>query len=132
MEITKNLCYGVKENTPKELLYVKRIILRSYDDENRNKEFMKLLDDFKVYQYNHNKAKDSDYFMWMYVDDNGKEYWNQVDLCCYQVSMQSVYKMWDLYNLCKTFDMNIKAEVQLDDVRNMVFKVEDELLRESD
>ena len=38
MEITEKLCYGVKENTPKELLYVKRIILRSYDDENRNKE----------------------------------------------------------------------------------------------
>ncbi len=132
MEITKNLCYGVKENTPKELLYVKRIILRSYDDETRNKEFMKLLDDFKVYQYNYDEAKDSDYFMWIYVDDNGKEHWNQVDLCCYQVSMQSVYKMWDLYNLCKTFDMNIKAEVQLDDIRNMIFKVEHELLKESD
>lgn len=126
MEITKRLCYGVDENTPKELLYIKRIILRSYDDENRNKEFMKLLDDFKVYQYNYDKAKDSDFFMWLYVDDNGKEHWNQVDLCCYQNDIQSIHKMLNLYDLCRTFDMDIKAEIQFDDIRNLVAKVESE------
>lgn len=126
MEITKKLCYGVNENTPKELLYIKRIILRSYDDENRNKEFMKLLDDFKVYQYNYDKAKDSDFFMWLYVDDKGKEHWNQVDLCCYQNDIQSIHKMLNLYDLCRTFDMNIKVEVRLDDIRNLVAKVESE------
>lgn len=126
MEITKKLCYGVNENTPKELLYIKRIILRSYDDENRNKEFMKLLQDFKVYQYNYDKAKDSDYFMWLYVDDKGKEHWNQVELCCYQNDIQSIHKMLNLYDLCRTFDMDIKVEVQLDDIRSLVNKIESE------
>lgn len=126
MEITKKLCYGVNENTPKELLYIKKIILRSYDDENKNKEFMKLLDDFKVYQYNYDKAKDSDFFMWLYVDDKGKEHWNQVELCCYQNDIQSVYKMFNLYVSCRTFDTSIKVEVQFDDIRNLVNKIESE------
>lgn len=126
MEITKKLCYGVDENTPKELLYIERIILRSYDDENRNKEFMKLLDDFKVYQYNYDKAKDSDFFMWQYINDKGEKDWKHIELCCYQNDIQSIHKMLNLYDLCRTFDTSIKVEVQFDDIRNLVAKVESE------
>lgn len=124
MKITKKLCYGVDENTPKELLYVKRIILRSYDDETRNKKFMENLKDFKIYQYNYKKSEDSDYFMWQYVDDNGKEDWKHIDLCCYQNNMESIHKMWHLYEICNSLNIDINAEIQFEDVRNLIKKIE--------
>lgn len=128
MKITKKLCYGVDENTPKELLYVKRIILRNYKEPEKVKTFMELISNFKIYQYNYDNSKDSDYFLWQYVNDKGKEDWKSVDLCCYQDNMESVYKMWTLYEICKTTYTGIEVEVQFDNIENLVNKIKEEVL----
>lgn len=126
MKITEKLCYGVNENTPRNFLYVKIIILRSYDDENRNKLFLETMQNFKIFQYNHNNSKDSDYFFWQYVNDEGQEDWKHIQLCCYQNNMESVYKMWKLYEICKNVGVNINAEIQFDDIRNLIREIEKE------
>lgn len=129
MIITKKLYYGVSEDTPKELLYVKKIILRSYDDENKNKTFMEIMSNFKIYQFNYDKAEDSDYFMWQYVNDNGIRDWKHIDLCCYQSDMESVHKMWNLFKICETTNIDINAEIQFDDIRNLIKEIEKKVWR---
>ena len=127
MKIIEKLCYGVDENTPKELLYVKRIILRNYKEPKNVKTFMEIMSNFKIYQYNYDKAIDSDYFFWQYVDDNDQKDWGQVDLCCYQDNIESIHKMWNLYEICKTTYTDIYAEIQFDSIENLVNKIKEEL-----
>lgn len=127
MKISEKLCYGTDENTPKELLYVKRIILRNYKEPKNVKTFMETISNFKIYQYNYNDSKTSDYFFWQYVDDKDQKNWQQVDLCCYQNNMESIYKMWSLYEICKTTCTNIDAEIQFDSIENLVNKIKEEL-----
>lgn len=124
MKITKKLSYGVNENTPKEFLYIRRIILRSYDNEENNKKFMETLKYFKIFQYNCEKAQDSDYFMWQYVDDKGNRDWKHIDLSSYMAGMDMVYNMYKLYAICKETDIDINAEVQFGDIRTLISKLE--------
>lgn len=127
MKITEKLCYGVDENIPKELLYVKRIILRNYKEPEKIKTFMEIMGNFKIYQYNYDDSKTSDYFMWQYVDDKDNKDWKHVDLCCYQNNMESIYKMWSLYEICKTTYTDIDVEVQFDNIENLVNKIKEEV-----
>ena len=127
MKITKKLCYGTDENTPKELLYVKRIILRNYKNPENVKTFMDIMSNFNIFQFNYDKAKDSDYFMWQYVDDKGNKDWTHVDLSCYDDSIEGVYKMWKLYEICETTYTDIDVEVQFDSIENMINKVKEEM-----
>ena len=96
MEIIEKLCYGVEENTNKDLLYVKKITLSNYKEPRKVKTFMELLQLFKIYQYNYDDSKTSDYFFWQFVDDKGEKNWQSVDLCCYQNNMESIFKMYKL------------------------------------
>ena len=126
MNIKKTLCYGVDENTKEELLYVKRIILRDYKNKGENnKTFMQIMSNFKIFQYNHDKAMDSDYFSWQYVNDKGEKDWTHVDISCYDDDMYGVYKMWSLYEICKTTYTDIDVEIQFDDINNLIKKIEE-------
>lgn len=125
MNITEKLSYGVDENTPKELLYVKRIILRNYKEPKNVRLFIEIMSNFKIYQYNYKDSKTSDYFMWQYVNDKGEKDWTHVDLCCYQDNMESVYKMWSLYEICKNTYTDINVEVQFDNIENLVNKIKE-------
>ncbi len=127
MKITEKLCYGTDENTPKELLYVKRIILRNYKEPQNVKTFLEIMSNFHIFQYNYDKAMDSDYFMWQYVNDKGEKDWTHVDLSCYDDSIEGVYKMWSLYEICKTTYTDIDAEIQFDSIENLVNKIEEEM-----
>ena len=125
MNITKKLAYGVPEDTKQELLYVKRIILRNYKEPNKIKTFLEVMSNFKIYQYNYNEAKTSDYFMWQYVNDKGEVDWKHVDLCSYQDNMESVYKMWALYKICEGLYTDIDVEVQFDNIENLINKIKE-------
>ena len=125
MKITKKLAYGVSEDTSKELLYVKRIILRSYKEPDNNIQFMKSISNFKIYQYNYDKAQDSDYFSWLFVDDKGVEHWNHIELSCYDDGIEGIYKMYDLLKICESSDLDIDAEVTYGDIRNTIKKIEE-------
>lgn len=125
MNITKKLCYGTDENIPEELLYVKRIILRNYKAPQRVKTFLEILSNFKIFQYNYDKAIDSDYFLWQNVEKDEKD-WTHVDLCCYQNSIEGVYKMWSLYKICEDTYTDINCEVQFEDIRKLVNEIEEE------
>ena len=127
MKITKRLCYGVSENTPKEKLYVKKIILRSYKDPTKNINFMAILNNFKIYQYNYNDSKTSDYFFWQYVDDDGQKDWKHIDICSYQNNMESIFKMYKLLEICENTDIDIDAEVQYDDINNLLKDIDKDL-----
>lgn len=129
MKITKKLAYGVNENTPSELLYVKRIILRDYKTQGKNnKTFMGMMSNFsnfKIFQYNYDKAQDSDYFKWQYVNNKGEEDWTHIDLSTYQDNLEGVYMMRKLLEICENTYIDIDVEVQYDDIRNLIKKVEE-------
>ena len=125
MNISKKLSYGVKEDTPKELLYPKRIILRNYKDPTKVKTFMEIMKNFNIFQYNFKSAKDSDYFFWQYVDDKGEKQWNHIELSCYDDNTEMVYKMFSLLKICETTYTDIDVEVQYDDIRNVIKKIEE-------
>lgn len=125
MKITKKLAYGVDENTPEELLYVKRIILRDYKTQGENnKLFMQIMGNFKIFQYNYDKAQDSDYFKWQYVNNKDEEDWTHIDLSTYQDNLEGVYMMRKLLEICENTYIDIDVEVQYDDIRNLIKKVE--------
>lgn len=126
MKITKKLAYGVDENTLEELLYVKRIILRDYRSQGKNnKLFMEIMSNFKIFQYNYDKAQDSDYFSWQYVNDKGEKDWTHIDLSAYQDNLEGVYMMRKLLEICENTYTDIDVEVQYDDIRNLIKKVEE-------
>ena len=83
------------------------------------------MSNFKIFQFNYNKAKDSDYFFWQYINDKGEKDWTHVDLSCYDDSIEGIYKMWNLYEICKTTYTDIDVEVQFDDIRNLIKKIEE-------
>ena len=126
MEIIEKLCYGVEENTNKDLLYVKKITLSNYKEPRKVKTFMELLQLFKIYQYNYDDSKTSDYFFWQFVDDKGEENWQSVDLCCYQNNMESIFKMYKLKEICETTYTDIQATIYYDNIDNLVRKIREE------
>lgn len=128
MEIIKKLCHGVNEETPKDFLYPQKITIANYKEPEKVKIFMEIMSNFKIYQYNYNNSLDSDYFFWQYVDDNGVKNWQSVDLCRYQNNVESVAYMWNLKNICETTYTNLQAIIYYDDIRNLIEKIEKEVV----
>ena len=126
MKITKKLAYGVSEDVKESLLYPKRIILRNYKEPKNIETFLEVMSNFKIYQYNYNKSQDSDYFMWQYVNDKWEKDYTHVDLCVYQNNMESIYKMYNLLNICESLYTDIDVEVQYDNIENLINKIKED------
>lgn len=121
--ITKKLCYGVNEDTDERLLYVKRITISNYKEPVYVKTFMELLDNFKIFQYNYNKAYDCDYFFWQYVNDNGEKNWQSADLSVYYDDMSGIFKMGKLVEILENTYSNLDVIIMYDDINNLVNKI---------
>lgn len=124
MKIIKKLSYGVNENTDERLLYVKRIILNG--DPDKIKFFLAIMSNYKIFQYNYDKAKDCDYFFWQYVDDKGNKDFTHIELSCYDNNIYGVYKMWSLYKICSTTYTDIEAIITFDNIENLINKIKEE------
>ena len=126
MEIIKKMVYGTNEETPTAFLYPRKITIENYKEPNKVKTFIEIMRAFKIFQYNHNDSKTSDYFLWQYVDENGVKNWQSIDLCCYQDNAESIHKMFDLLNICETTQTDLKATIYFDDIRNLIKDIEKE------
>ena len=87
---------------------------------------MELLQLFKIYQYNYDDSKTSDYFFWQFVDDKGEKNWQSVDITCYQNNMESIFKMYKLKEICETTYTDIQATIYYDNIDNLVRKIREE------
>ena len=127
MKITKKNDYAIDDNTPKEYLYIREIILRNYNNPEINEIFLQTLNNYNIYQYNYNNAKDSDYFMWQYVNDKNEKDYKHISLTAYQNDMKSIFKMWKLYEICKNTDMDIDVEIRFNDIRELIKKIDNDI-----